>query len=117
MTPSVTQAVEADRVQAAELYQRFPILDSSPDAALKTAQRILDGHCDDWTTVQLFAQHRANAIAEETERCARIADGKIEPLAERYKDPTGRQTTQARNSVATSIATAIRATVGERDDG
>lgn len=68
MTPT-----QADREAAAALYEAFPALSSSHDAALKTAQFIRDGGGDGWNTVQMFTRHRLAAEAAAFEKAAGVA--------------------------------------------
>lgn len=56
---------QCDRNAASLLYEWFPVLSSSPDAAQKTAQFIRDGGGDGWSTVRLFADHRRAAITQQ----------------------------------------------------
>lgn len=71
MTPT-----QADREAAAQLYEAFPALSSSHDAALKTAQFIRDGGGDGWSTVLTFARHRLAAEAAAFEKAAAYIEGK-----------------------------------------
>ena len=73
------KVTQEDRDAAAKLYEWFPILSSSADAALKTAQFIRDGGADGWNTVHLFRDHRIAALSAP----ATVDQGDVERLADR----------------------------------
>jgi len=114
-------AIQTDREAAAKLYEIFPMLATSHQAARKTAQCILAGDCDDWSSVQLFARHRLAAVEQERERCAMVADAKAakwrREAAKHVRDGGLRSDCQQRDLARASLCDAIASSIRSRNKG